>query len=96
MPLRIASFHWTEWLVDKIIEKHGVWPEEVESALVNDDPAPRVRRQGDRYRVYAQVEDDGEFLLIVLAQEPGRVARIITARPMEADEKSNYRKWLRK
>jgi len=32
MTLKIEDFHWIDELVDKIIGKHGVYPEEVESA----------------------------------------------------------------
>lgn len=34
MTLRIDDFHWIDRLVEKIIGKHGVDPEEVESALL--------------------------------------------------------------
>ena len=90
--MRIDDFHWVENLVDKIVAKHGVDPEEVESALLNDDPLPYVWGKGNRYLALAQVEDDGEYLFIVFAMETGNVARIITARPMEPDEKSKFRR----
>lgn len=92
MTLRINGFHWISLLVEKIMTKHGVDPDEVESALLNDDPLPYVWSMGDRYLALAQVEDDGEYLFIVFAMEPGNIARVITARPMEADEKSKFRK----
>jgi uncharacterized DUF497 family protein len=95
MTLRIDGFHWIKLLVDKITTKHGVDPEVVVSALLNDDPLPFVWSMGDRYLALAQVEDDGEYLFIVFAMESGRIARVITARPMESDEKSRYIK-LRK
>lgn len=92
MTLRIDGFHWINYLVDKIIAKHGVDPEDVESALLNDDPSPFVWSKGDRYLALAQVEDDGEYLFIVFAIESGSIARIITARPMEANERSKFRR----
>jgi len=92
MTLRIDDFRWIDSLVDKIIDKHSVYPEEVESALLNDDPQPCFRREGNRYLALAQVEEDGEYLFIVFALEPGNIARVITARPMEADEKTKFRK----
>ncbi len=95
MALRIDDFHWIELLVDKIVSKHGVAPEDVESALLNVDPLPYVWRKSDRYLALAQVEDGGEYLFIVFGMEPGNVARVITARGMTADEKSKFRK-LRK
>ena len=95
MTLRIDGFHWIDRIVDKILDKHGVDPEEVESALLNEDPLPYVWGRANRYLALAQVEDDGEYLFIVFSVEPGNVARVITARPMEADEKRRFRK-LRK
>ena len=92
MVLRIDDFHWIDWLVDKIFAKHGVDPEEVESALLNDDPPPYVTGKADRYLALAQVQDDGEYLAIVFGMEPGNVARVITARPMGPSEKSRFRK----
>jgi len=92
MVLRIDDFHWIDVLVDKITSKHGVDPEDVESALLNTDPLPYVWRKGDRYLALAQVEDDGDYLFVVFAMEPGNVARVITARPMQADEKRKFRK----
>jgi len=91
--LRIDDFHWIDKLVDKIVGKHGVDPEEVESALPNVDPLPYVWRKGDRYLALAQVEDDGEYLFIVFDMETGNVARVITARPMKSDEKSKFRRF---
>ena len=95
MTLRIDDFHWIERLVDKIVGKHGIDPEAVESALLNVDPLPYVWRKGNRYLALAQVENDGEHLFIVFDMKPGNVARVITARPMEADEKRRFRR-LRK
>lgn len=92
MTLRIDDFHWVDELVEKIIGKHGVDPEEVESALLNEDPRPYVWSKSDRYLALAQVEDDGEYLFIVFDMEPENVARVITARPMDNEEKRKFRK----
>lgn len=95
MTLRIDDFNWIDKLVDKIVGKHGVNPEEVESALLNVDPLPCVWKKGSRYLALAQVEDDGEYLFIVFDMEPRNVARVITARPMETNEKRKFRRLRR-
>ncbi|MEN6520251.1 MAG: BrnT family toxin [Armatimonadota bacterium] len=92
MTLRIDEFHWINWIVDKLADKHGVDTEEVEDALLNDDPAPFVWKKGDRYLALAQDEDGGEYLFIVFDMESGNIARVITARPMDRREKSRFKK----
>ena len=92
MTFRIDDFHWIDRLVDKIVGKHGVLPEEVESALLNTGPLPYVWRNEGRYLALAQVEENGDYLFIVFDMEPGNVARVISARSMNAQEKSRFRK----
>jgi uncharacterized protein len=92
MTLRIDDFDWISMIVDKIIITHGVHPDDVESALLNDEPKPYAWKKGTRYLALAQVEDDGPYLFIVFAMQPGNVARVITARQMEKDEKARFRK----
>jgi uncharacterized DUF497 family protein len=92
MTQSLGGFHWIDLIVDKIISKHGVDPEEVERALLNQEPAPFVRKRNKRYLALAQVEDDGEYLFVVFDMDPGNVARVITARHMSDDEKSSFRK----
>ena len=93
MSLRIDEFDWIEELVEKNRAKHGVEPEEAESALLNVDPAPYVRRvDNEKYLALAQVEDDGGYLFIVFTMPRNHVARVISARAMTPAEKTGYRK----
>jgi len=93
MALRIDVFEWIEELVEKNRAKHGVEPEEVESAILNTDPPPYARRIGEgKYIALAQVEESGECLFIVFAMPHPGVARVISARRMTAAEKTDYRK----
>jgi uncharacterized DUF497 family protein len=91
LTFRIQRFRWHATIIDKVIGKHGVNPESVESALWNTDPAPYVERLGDRYVALAQDEASGECLFIVLALESGE-ATVITARRMTNAEVSRFRK----
>jgi uncharacterized DUF497 family protein len=74
---RVMTFVWIELgltvLVDKVIEKHGMWPEEVEEAFFS--PPYKVRRvESGKYLLFGQSED-------------GRHIRIITARDMTNSER---------
>ena len=84
MQRRIEGFIWRDSVIDKIIEKHGVWPEEVEESFFN--PPYKVRRvESGKHLLFAQSED-GRYLLIVFAWQ-GRQIRIITARDMTHSER---------
>jgi len=71
------------------IAKHGVVPEEVEEALVDD---PLVLRTGDgRYLGYGTT-GDGRPLFVVFVSTSGGIARPLTARAMTDAEKHLYRR----
>ena len=93
MTLRISDFEWVPHLVEKNRGKHGVEPEDVESALLNADPAPYWRRvQRDKYRAWAQVQNGGEYLFIVFSMPKPGVVRTISARPMDNRERTEFRR----
>lgn len=95
MAGRIEGFEWVDVLLDKIRAKHGVEPEHVESALLNADPPPLIRKaQEGKYRAWAQVEGDGQYLFVVFSMPEHNVARVISARLMTSHEKSIYHKWI--
>lgn len=84
MLQRIEGFIWRDWVVEKIVEKHQVWPEEVEEVFFN--PPYRVRRvETDKYLLFGRSED-GRYLFIVFAWE-GRQIKIITTRDMTHSER---------
>jgi hypothetical protein len=92
--MRIKYFRWLDHIVDKVVGKHGIVPEDVEDALTNDDPAPWVIKTGDLYEAYCQVPGSGQYLYIVFGFEEPDTARIVTAYEMEDEEKSKYRRRL--
>lgn len=47
MTLRIDDFDWLEVIVEKLVTKHGVEPEDAESVVQNTDPPPYVRKVAD-------------------------------------------------
>jgi uncharacterized DUF497 family protein len=81
---RIEGFIWLEWVIDKIITRHRVEPEEVEEVFFN--PPYKVRRvEEGKYQLFGRSED-GRYLFIVFVWQ-GRQIKVITAREMTAAER---------
>jgi len=71
------------------IARHGVVPEEVEEALVDN---PLVLRTGDgRYLGYGETGDGRPLFVVFVSQGDGRV-RPLTARAMTEAERRLYRR----
>ena len=84
MEWRIEGFLWLDWVVEKIVEKHGVDPEEAEEAFFN--PPYKVRRvESGKYQLFGRSQD-GRYLFIVFAWE-GCQIKVITARDMTDSER---------
>lgn len=84
MQQRIEGFIWLDWVVDKIIEKHGVNPLEVEEAFFNR-PYKVRRVESGKYQLFSRSEE-GRYLFIVFAWQ-GRQIKVITARDMTDAER---------
>jgi len=82
--------YWKNHIVDKIIERHGVCPEEVEEVILEDEPEV-VRHGQDRYLIQGQTAA-GRYLFIVLEQESKGIYVPITARDMSVKEKQSFKK----
>ncbi len=87
MSLYVEGFVWFDWVVDKIIDKHGVQPTEVEECFFNS-PYKTRHVQRDKHQLFGR-SDNGRYLFVVFAWE-GHLARIITARDMTASERRYY------
>jgi uncharacterized protein len=87
MSWHIEGFIWLEWVVEKIVTKHNVSPEEVEEAFHNP-PYKTIQVEGGKYRFYGRSED-GRYRLIVFVWDERHV-KIITARDMTATERRFY------
>lgn len=87
MSWRIEGFIWLEWVVEKIVTKHNVFPEEVEEAFRNP-PYKTIQAAEGKYRFYGRSED-GRYLFIVFVWEEHHV-KIITARDMTVAERRFY------
>lgn len=93
MSHRASRFEWLDHIVEKNRVKHGIEPHEAESALLNTEPAPYVRKAaGGKYLALCQVENDGPYLAVVFVlPEPGST-RVISARPMDSSERAEFRR----
>ncbi len=87
MPWRVEGFIWLDWVIEKLIEKHGVDPQEVEEAFFNAPYKVRKASSG-KYLLYGK-SDGGRYLFVVFTWDGHRV-RIISARDMTLSERRYY------
>ena len=79
------DFKWVDWNVNHIA-LHGVTPDEAEW-VVNHARRPYPRRHGGgKFEVRGQTLA-GDYLLVVFAVEPDARLFVITARPLNENEK---------
>jgi len=89
----IDDFLWLPAIVDKLMTKHRVAPEEVED-LFFDRPRYRFVESGHRpgenvYAVLGQT-DAGRYLIAFFICKSGHVALILSARDMDGKERKAY------
>lgn len=89
MTFRFVGFEWLDWVIEKLIEKHHVEPEEVEQCFTNEPYRVRKAQDG-KYYFYGQA-DSGRYLFIVFAWTEHNI-RVISARDMTANEKRAFDK----
>ena len=82
--MQIEGFIWIDAIVDKVITKHGVYPDEVEEAFFNL-PQKTIKAIEGRYRLYSRSES-GRYLFVIFVWV-GRHAKIISARDMTSSER---------
>ena len=84
MVLHVDGFIWLDWVLEKLITKHGVEPDEVEEAFFN--PPHKVRRsESGKLLLYGRSQA-GRYLFIVFTAE-GRRVTVISARDMTDAER---------
>lgn len=90
------QLQWAQNVVDKIIEKHGITPEEINEVIY--DGKPFLQRgpgsgRNRRYYVLGQTLG-GRYIFIVLKKVRGTVFSTVTARDMKGDERRLYKRFL--
>ena len=72
MTFQIEDFIWIDVIVDKIIVKHHVYPDEVEEVFFNGSSKIRRATEG-RYYLYGRSDDGRHFVRgICLGRSAGR------------------------
>lgn len=89
MQQKFTRLTWPRGIMDKVINKHGIQPLEVEQAIFETD-RKLIRRKGDRLLVYSQTPS-GRPILVVLEPRDTGDPIVITAREQTEKEKSKYR-----
>ncbi len=90
MQSRFAELRWTPARIEKIIQGHGVSPEEVEEAFYDDERGRLFRTRDDRY-VYSGRTNAGRRLLVVMVNDGNGLAGPISARePTEAERRRYF------
>jgi len=85
--VKIDKFEWSQALVDKIIQKHKVFPEEAEEIF--QGKSLRVRKYGDIYHALGRTAT-GRYLFVVYRKTAKSSLKIITARDVTSSEKKLY------
>lgn len=83
----IKEFEWDTKTVQKIIQKHGVFPHEVEEVFQGRN---KIRAHMDIYHALG-ASKDGKYLFVVFRKKRDSI-KIITVRPMTEKEKRLYRR----
>jgi uncharacterized protein len=91
--MRVHQITWVVGVEDKIIRKHGVWPDEAEQVFQHQ-PHVRFMERGhepgeDLYAAFGQT-DSGRYLAVFFILKRAGTALIITARQMTEREKRSY------
>ncbi len=87
----VSSIKWTEESIAHIA-RHAVGPGEVEEVCFNEDEAPHIRSGRDELHYVFGRTYSGRFLFIVVKFIRRGEVKVITARDMNAWEKSYFRK----
>jgi uncharacterized DUF497 family protein len=84
MQRRIEGFIWREWVIEKLLARHSVTPDEVEEVFFNSPLKVRKASSG-KYLLYG-TSNRGRYLFVVFAWVETKV-RVITARDMTKAER---------
>jgi len=91
--MRITGIIWREQFVDKLLEKHGVYPDEVEDVLFGRSRIRRVARghtHGEDVHEALGQTIGGRYLIVVFVRKLGGEALVISARDMSDTERRRY------
>ena len=84
---RSPEFDWDDGNIDHLIERHNVYPDEIEQAFAG---RIFVRRIGPHYEVFGR-DDNGRYLFMLCVPRWNRI-RVFSARSMTDSERSTYQR----
>ncbi|MCK4613644.1 MAG: BrnT family toxin [Thermoplasmata archaeon] len=91
--MRIEGIVWLQRIIEKLITKHHIKPEEVEQVFMNS-PQYRLLEKGkiDNENVYSAYgrTNGGRYITIIFIKKYGNRALIISARDMDRKERKQY------
>lgn len=87
--MRNPTFEWDENNEDKLIERHGVMPEEAEECFFNRHVTRKAGK--NTYYLYGQT-DTGRYLFLVFELRDTSTVRIYSGRNMTNDECSHFKR----
>ncbi len=93
--MKIIECLWLDSFVDKIIRKHGVFPEEIEDVFSGNAFVRRLEGghvQGEDLYVAFGRSAGGRYLSVLFVRKRGGRALIISARDMTKRERKHYEK----
>ena len=82
---RFPQFDWDDGNIEHLIQRHNVFPDEVEDVFAN---RTIVRRVGSSYEVLGR-DAGGRYLFLVCVERFGRI-RVFSARDMNDSERRRY------
>jgi uncharacterized DUF497 family protein len=93
--MKITECLWFDEFVDKIIRKHGIYPEEVEEVF-SGEPAIRRLEGGevkgeDLYVAFGRTTA-GRYVTVLFVRKRNKRALVISARDMTKRERKTYGK----
>jgi uncharacterized DUF497 family protein len=87
--MRNLTFEWDEYNEDKLVERHGVMPEEAEECFFNRHV---IKKAGKNiYYLYGQT-DAGRYLFLVYELKSKSTVRIYSGRNMTTDERGKFKR----
>ncbi len=93
--MRIEGILWLRDIVDKIISKHDVEPNEVEEIFENEPKIHFVEkgeREGEDIYLALGQTDSGRYLATLFIYKKTKEALIVSARTMAPKERKQYEK----
>lgn len=93
--MNIDDFIWLPDIIEKLISKHRISPDEVEEVFFNK-PQFRFVEKGNRKdeNVYSALgqTDSGRYVIVIFIHKYNNLALILSARDMDKKERKRYGK----